>query len=1241
MILLFFCFVVLLLSATADSLPHIFNVAEENGLDQFLLNCSYHPLQQDTSVVLSTNVTHYISNEASFIVINTTYSLTLRSSASSDQATIQCNDSNGQPQTGFIFVNIHQLTLQRLVFKRCGAFLRNSSVIDVINSTESPVYFSQNHSAVLLFLYNKRLVIQRVNVTSYYGFAILAVNPMNASMDSLVVSSSSGSFPASGISIGSGVLLYFTSNVTTDTTEASVLHNVTISNALFQFNIEYIDAIGCLTHLQHFSGKRLPVINAAGLTVLYTQHGFEPTVSILGSNLLKNIGTPSGAMLVFYYGTNSGRTIVDLTRFGHYNEILIKGPEAFGASLALVMMHSSSFSAPLIVQNSTFKGVKEPSSLNSNGAVFVGVYKPMHGSKVVVALRNVSFHYHDIPSTGACLYARVYFYGSSLFEVLSIVLENITAYKNSQTGVFNVNSRAGMFALFNAGELNVSGVNNFRDNYGSVFEVTNTRINLLKGILHFKNNQGDKGPAFKLHDNSHFHFGNGLNATFIDNTALTKGGAIYAYDELSGQCMFKTLSSNYRNVNLTFINNTASESGSSIFSNNLYKCYTGGEIRSNSISFSLYGDIFDFPYNSSLNHMSTPANTVANLIYGEPVYPGQTITLYLSARCKSDPGAAQYAVVSFAIVTKSNTLLKPFPLWRVSSNDINTALLETQNHTKVQVKLLKTENAPEPPNSSAHLLVMSTMHDTFSNDTLLNLSDCPIGFVLDATQGSCVCSKILPTLSNCHISSEANSALAVIERPGTEWLGLMQLTTGTTVIGAVNTCTFYCRKRENLTVLVVNSRSVAVANPSNPNVSFPLCLEHREGPMCSVCSKGYSVVFGSNECKKCSNWWILTLLVYVVLGPVFIYLFYALKLTLTVGTLNGIIFCDQMIRAIDFPSSEYNYLNTLTRFFFGFELSFPHCFYNGMTEAWKSGIYALYPIYLISILLTLIVLCRFSVRLSNKISGSSIQVLVTVVHLSFSKLLLSILDVFTSVNIHTNTSVVHHVWLRDATVKYGQGSHLVLMIATLLLSVPILVVYMALLIAGRPLMRISVRLREYIRPMYEAIHAPYKRNKELFFVSRLLMVMLVYSLYMAFRGHDLLLGIAIASPILTTYTALEGLCRPFKRMSLNVFNFVLLSIASLIYGTGWYFLVMERKQGLVFIYAIFNAAITVSFIGVIILHFLWVTGLLDKIKRWKFWSHRPRRLQREVPHVSLSGSFFEPCDRVREPLLSSYHTQYS
>ena len=145
-----------------------------------------------------------------------------------------------------------------------------------------------------------------------------------------------------------------------------------------------------------------------------------------------------------------------------------------------------------------------------------------------------------------------------------------------------------------------------------------------------------------------------------------------------------------------------------------------------------------------------------------------------------------------------------------------------------------------------------------------------------------------------------------------------------------------------------------------------------------------------------------------------------------------------------------------------------------MTEVWKLGISMLYPVYIILLVLILILLSRYSVRLSNRISGSSVQVLVTVVHLSFSKLLIIIMTVFTPINIYTNTSEVRQVWFRDATVEYGTHGHLVLMIITSLVVSPILGVYMTVLLAGRPLMRINYRIREYIRPVYEAIHAPYK-----------------------------------------------------------------------------------------------------------------------------------------------------------------------
>ena len=265
------------------------------------------------------------------------------------------------------------------------------------------------------------------------------------------------------------------------------------------------------------------------------------------------------------------------------------------------------------------------------------------------------------------------------------------------------------------------------------------------------------------------------------------------------------------------------------------------------------------------------------------------------------------------------------------------------------------------------------------------------------------------------------------------------------------------------------------------------------------------------------------------------------------------------------------------------------------------------------------------------------------VHLPFSKLLLSIIDVFTPISIYTNTSEVQHVWFRDATLKYGIGHHLVLMIITIVIVGPILSVYMTVLLAGRPLMRINYRIREYLRPVYEAIHAPYKQNREFFFVARLIIEIMIYILYVMFRGNSLFLAFAIASPILTTYTALEGLCRPFKKMSLNIFNFILLSSTSLLYGIFWYFIQSDQDEKTVISFALLYLFLTICLIGVIILHLLWVTGSLDKLKnkRWTCLYIQPKQNEENMSCVDLSGSFFEPYGRVREPLLSSYHNRYN
>ena len=122
-------------------------------------------------------------------------------------------------------------------------------------------------------------------------------------------------------------------------------------------------------------------------------------------------------------------------------------------------------------------------------------------------------------------------------------------------------------------------------------------------------------------------------------------------------------------------------------------------------------------------------------------------------------------------------------------------------------------------------------------------------------------------------------------------------------------------------------------------------------------------------------------------------------------------------------------------------LGFPLCFYNGMTKLWKAGLCLLFPFYLLIIVVVIIIINQFSVRLFNRVAHSSVvQVLVTVIYFSFSKLVLAVINVFSSAVIWTeNTS--YNVWYRDGSVEYSVGSHCILMIMTLLVVIPLLLPY--------------------------------------------------------------------------------------------------------------------------------------------------------------------------------------------------------
>ena len=310
---------------------------------------------------------------------------------------------------------------------------------------------------------------------------------------------------------------------------------------------------------------------------------------------------------------------------------------------------------------------------------------------------------------------------------------------------------------------------------------------------------------------------------------------------------------------MTFINNTAGQSGSSIYNNNMYECVEYGKARTQNQSMVFYNSTFSFVSFSLLNHISTPSfrlhfcKNISPFLsesdrqhmphYFKPIYPGQKIVIPIYAK-DLYTNKTVYAMVSLAIAQQGRRGGKS--LWQVMTDDVNHVLYESQSYSLNHVTLLKRHNIPNP--TDAVLAVSSNSIDSSTFSIKLRLSDCPLGFELNTSSGSCVCAQFLINIcigsGDCQISSKANNAMSTIQRPHVEWLGLMNVSCRIKSLSAISAARTYvfCKQATKNFVFVVSETNVAIADYHSPSKSISLCLDNREGPLCSQCSPGYSVV---------------------------------------------------------------------------------------------------------------------------------------------------------------------------------------------------------------------------------------------------------------------------------------------------------------------------------------------------------------------------------------------------------------
>jgi hypothetical protein len=311
---------------------------------------------------------------------------------------------------------------------------------------------------------------------------------------------------------------------------------------------------------------------------------------------------------------------------------------------------------------------------------------------------------------------------------------------------------------------------------------------------------------------------------------------------------------------------------------------------------------------------------------------------------------------------------------------------------------------------------------------------CPIGFVPSINQitgCNCGCD---PNLEIEHIITSCNLSAETITKEGTlVWFSYVNFSENTSGYLIYPFCPQgYCYPSDTPVDINLNV----------PNGEDAQCAYNRSGVLCGGCRPGLSLSLGGSQCVQCPAHWSAILVVIIVGlflgGIVLVALIMVLNLTIAVGTLNGLIFCANVINANSGSVQSVNSLGILGTFITWLNLNFGlnTCFYEGMDAYSKAWIELLFPAYIIFITVAIYFLSEYTTYFAKLVEKKNpIATLGTLVLLSYVRCLRTITSSYSFSILHyPDSSQV--VWLPDGNVLFLKGKHIALFImATIMLLV--------------------------------------------------------------------------------------------------------------------------------------------------------------------------------------------------------------
>ena len=653
------------------------------------------------------------------------------------------------------------------------------------------------------------------------------------------------------------------------------------------------------------------------------------------------------------------------------------------------------------------------------------------------------------------------------------------------------------------------------------------------GSVSFFNNTGMYGGAIYM-SGSRVWIERDTYITFINNTAIQKGGAIFVA-EICQQAVTNevaTFDSNtpcFYQLLFDVVDDLDTLPAGLIFENNSAVLYGGNEIYGDGLqkecvvhvnsdnevirSLDIYNHLFNFyNINSTLSLVSSCPKRVClcengtiprcidiGYIFQEVLAaPGSKFKLSM-ALVGDDFGTVTGNV--YALGINSNFSFTPGEeLQKTAFGGICTTL-EYSLHLKAkEIKavafLLSTSNLAAATQRAlldeqfTREKLTSFINDYFRTGIIepnllyapvivnVTILPCPLGFELAGENADYVChceNDLIDYTNDC--TQENNTG--VFYRHKTNWIGAVQLNSSFSIIASKLCPLGYCKP---YTV------GVSLDHPDSQ------CALNHSGILCGGCPPGLSLAIGSSRCIQCpNNNGVALILVFILAGIGLVLFIKIFNLTVAHGTINGLIFYANVIWinqgsffSIIFENINIinpmliNFFNVLKGFIAWLNLDFgiEACFIQGLDAYWKTWLQLVFPAYILLLAGLIVVVCHYSTKATRLFGNNAVAVLATIVLMSYMKLLRNIVTVFGfSIVEQFHPRGFRVVWLLDGNVQYFMGKHAALFIVTFLVCL-VWILYTIMLLFLQPIHKlccdiITSRLVR-IKPFLDTYTGPLK-----------------------------------------------------------------------------------------------------------------------------------------------------------------------